>query len=157
MRGIVSKLVVGVAGTGMAVAVAAVAVGPRVSDWYDGRTREQTAYATGTEAKADRRAVPPSWLPDDARAVQYLRSTSGDDRLLRATVPGGRLPAGCTATETGRTTAVTVRLRAGWFPTDVAAKRTGTCGHYNVTVAGDQLYAWQDGAAVQAAARTGRH
>ncbi|MGW4891866.1 hypothetical protein ACWEQL_06310 [Kitasatospora sp. NPDC004240] len=153
MKGFVGKVAVGIAGTGMAVAVAAVAMGPRVSDWYDNRHREQSSYATGTEAKADRRSVP-AWLPDDASAVRYLMSTTGDDRLLRATLPeGGRLPAGCTATRHGATKPVTVRLKAGWFPLDAVTRPTGTCGHYTVTVAGNQLYAWQDGAAVQASLR----
>ncbi|MFJ9952265.1 hypothetical protein [Kitasatospora sp. NPDC091207] len=148
-----SKVVLGVAGTGMAVAVAAVAVGPRVSDWYDGRHQEQASYTTGSAAKADHHPVP-AWLPDNASAIQYLRSTTGDDRLLRATLPDGRLPAGCVTAQPGKTAhPVPAALKAGWFPAGVSAKTTGACGHYNVTLTGNQLYAWQDGAAVQAALR----
>ncbi|MEU6236851.1 hypothetical protein [Kitasatospora sp. NPDC047058] len=157
MSGIASKVALGVAGTGMAVAVAAVAVGPRVSDWYDGRHQEQASYATGTDAKADRRTMP-AWLPDNASSVRYLMSTTGDDRLLTATLPDGRLPAGCTTVTPGKGThPMPATLKAGWFPEGVAAKVTGTCGHYNVTLTGNQLYAWQDGAAVQAALRAGQH
>ncbi|MGW2250523.1 hypothetical protein ACWCXH_10015 [Kitasatospora sp. NPDC001660] len=156
MKGIVSKVALAVAGTGMAVAVAAVVIGPRVSEWYDGRHQEQASYATGTEAKADRRSMP-AWLPDNASAVRYLMSTTGDDRLLRATLPEGRLPVGCTTGPTGKGAhPVPESLRAGWFPEGVAGKATGTCGHYNVMLSGNQLYAWQDGAAVQAAMRAER-
>lgn len=153
MKGIVSKVALGVAGTGMAVAVAAVAIGPRVSDWYDARHQQQGSYETGTQAKADRRSMP-TWLPDNAAGVKYLMSTKGDDRLLRATLPEGRLPAGCTTRLPGKNAhPVPVSLKAGWFPENVAAKASGTCGHYSVALAGNQLYAWQDGAAVQAALR----
>ncbi|MEV6977328.1 hypothetical protein [Kitasatospora sp. NPDC093806] len=156
MNGIVGKVVLGVAGTGMAVAVAAVAVGPRVADWYDGRHQEQSSYSSGGEAKADRRSMP-TWLPDNASSVRYLMSTTGDDRLLRATLPEGRLPAGCKTGEVGKGThPVPVTLKAGWFPEGVTSKITGSCGHYNVTLTGNQLYAWQDGAAVQAALRAGQ-
>ncbi|MFB6893194.1 hypothetical protein ACFCX4_28210 [Kitasatospora sp. NPDC056327] len=156
MNGIAGKIALGVAGTGMAVAVAAVAVGPRVADWYDGRHQEQSSYSTGSAAKADRHSVP-AWLPDNASAVRYLMSTTGDDRLLTATLPEGRLPAGCKAGGTGRGThPAPVTLRAGWFPQTVTTKATGFCGHYNVTLTGNQLYAWQDGAAVQAALRAER-
>ncbi|MEV7771086.1 hypothetical protein [Kitasatospora sp. NPDC086791] len=153
MKGIVSKVALGVAGTGMAVAVAAVAVGPRLSDWYDERHQEQASYATGTQAKAERHSMP-SWLPDNASGVKYLMSTTGDDRLLRATLPEGRLPVGCVAGQPGKAAhPVPMSLKAGWFPENVAAKASGTCGHYNVALNGNQLYAWQDGAAVQAALR----
>ncbi|MQS15034.1 hypothetical protein F7Q99_22905 [Streptomyces kaniharaensis] len=156
MKGIVSKVAIGVAGTGMAVAVATVAVGPRVSEWYDGRHQVQASYATGGEAKADRRSMP-AWLPDNASSVRYMMSTTGDDRLLRAVLPEGRLPAGCTAGLPGKAVhRVPASLRAGWFPEGVATKASGTCGHYNVTLHGHQLYAWQDGAAVQAALRAER-
>ncbi|WP_395293582.1 hypothetical protein ACF9IK_08200 [Kitasatospora hibisci] len=150
-----SKVAVGVAGTGMAVAVATIAIGPRVSDWYDGRHQEQASYAKGSDAKADRRSMP-SWLPDNATSVHYLMSTTGDDRLLSATLPDGRLPAGCTVGTPARSVhPMPASLRAGWFPEGVAARTTGSCGHYSVTLTGSQLYAWQDGAAVQAALRTG--
>ncbi|MBV6697251.1 hypothetical protein [Kitasatospora aureofaciens] len=156
MKGIVSKVALGVAGTGMAVAVAAVVIGPRVSEWYDGRHQEQASYATGSDAKADRRSIP-TWLPDNAASVHYLMSTTGDDRLLRATLPEGRLPAGCTTGLPGkRAHPVPESLKAGWFPEGVATKVSGTCGHYNVTLTGNQLFAWQDGAAVQAALRAER-
>ncbi|MER5349925.1 hypothetical protein ABT093_06295 [Kitasatospora sp. NPDC002551] len=156
MNGIAGKIALGVAGTGMAVAVAAVAVGPRVAEWYDGRHQEQSSYASGSAAKADHRAVP-AWLPDNASAVRYLRSTTGDDRLLTATLPEGRLPAGCRTGEPGKGGhPAPVSLRAGWFPEGITTKVTGSCGHYNVALTGNQLYAWQDGAAVQAALRAER-
>ncbi|MFH8380562.1 hypothetical protein ACH4E7_06420 [Kitasatospora sp. NPDC018058] len=153
MKGIVSKVALGVAGAGMAVAVAAVAIGPRVSEWWDGRHQEQASYESGSQAKADRRSMP-AWLPDNASSVKYLMSTTGEDRLLRATLPEGRLPSGCTAGLSGKGPhPVPVSLKAGWFPESIAAKASGTCGHYNVTLTGNQLYAWQDGAAMQAARR----
>ncbi|MFE4512805.1 hypothetical protein ACFRMQ_01230 [Kitasatospora sp. NPDC056783] len=156
MKGIVSKVALGVAGTGMAVAVATVAIGPRVSDWYDGHHQEQASYQSGSQAKAERRSMP-AWLPDNASGVQYLMSTRGDDRLLRATLPEGRLPVGCTAGLPGKGAhPVPESLKAGWFPEGVASKATGTCGHYNVALTGNQLFAWQDGAALQAALRTER-
>jgi hypothetical protein len=153
MKGIVSKVALGVAGTGMAVAVAAVAIGPRVSEWWDGRHQEQASYESGSQAKADRRSMP-DWLPDNASSVKYVMSTSGDDRLLRATLPEGRLPAGCTAGLPGKGLhPVPLSLKAGWFPENIGTKASGTCGHYNVTLTGNQLYAWQDGATLQAALR----
>ncbi|WP_316524709.1 hypothetical protein [Kitasatospora brasiliensis] len=153
MKGIVSKVALGVAGTGMAVAVAAVAIGPRVSDWYDEHHQQQASYETGTQAKADRRSMP-TWLPDNASGVQYVMSTRGDDRLLHATLPEGRLPVGCTAGLPRKGAhPVPESLKAGWFPEGVETKVSGTCGHYNVALAGNQLYAWQDGAAMQAALR----
>ncbi len=156
MNGIASKVAIGVVGTGMAVAVAAVAVGPRVAEWYDGRHQEQSTYASGSDAKADRRSMP-AWLPDNASSVRYLMSTTGDDRLLRATLPEGRLPAGCTTNTPAKGNHLApVSLKAGWFPDGITSKVTGSCGHYKVTLTGNQLYAWQDGAAVQAALRAER-
>ncbi|MFJ7905812.1 hypothetical protein [Kitasatospora sp. NPDC096204] len=153
MKSIVSKVAMGVAGTGMAVAVAAVAIGPRVSDWYDEHHQQQGSYETGVQAKADRRSMP-TWLPDNASGVKYMMSTRGDDRLLFATLPEGRLPAGCSTGLPGKSAhPVPEALKAGWFPENVATRATGTCGHYNVALTGNQLYAWQDGAAMQAALR----
>ncbi|MFE6865705.1 hypothetical protein ACFVFS_04050 [Kitasatospora sp. NPDC057692] len=156
MNGIAGRIALGVAGTGMAVAVAAVAVGPRVAEWYDGRHQEQSTYSSGTAAKADHRAVP-AWLPDNASSVRYLMSTTGDDRLLTATLPEGRLPAGCRTVALGKGGhPAPVSLKAGWFPEGITAKAAGSCGHYNIALTGNQLYAWQDGAAVQAALRAER-
>ncbi|MFE7190926.1 hypothetical protein [Kitasatospora sp. NPDC057541] len=156
MNGIAGKIALGVAGTGMAVAVAAVAVGPRVAEWYDGRHQEQSSYSSGSAAKADRRAVP-GWLPDNASSVRYLMSTTGDDRLLTATLPEGRLPVGCRTGEPGKGGhPAPASLRAGWFPEGITARATGSCGHYTVALTGNQIFAWQDGAAVQAALRAER-
>lgn len=164
--GMVGRIAVGVAGAGMALAVAVITVGPQLSDWYEGRHREQISYASGSDAKAGHRPVP-GWLPDDASAVQYLLSTTSDDRLLRATLPGGRLPAGCTALGPGRASTDTAaesraaraglgkaglrsaRLRAAWFPADRTVEITGRCGDYAVALAGDQLFAWHDSSTVQ--------
>lgn len=164
--GMVGRIAVGVAGAGMALAVAVVTVGPQLSDWYEGRHREQISYASGSDAKAGHRPAP-GWLPDDASAVQYLLSTTSDDRLLRATLPGGRLPAGCTALGPGRASTDTAaesraaraglgeaglrsaRLRAAWFPADRTVEITGRCGDYAVALAGDQLFAWHDSSTVQ--------
>ena len=176
--GMMGRLAIGAAGAGMALALAAVAVGPRLSDWYDGRHREQVSYASGSAAKAGHRPVP-GWLPDNASAVHYLLSTTSDDRLLRATLPGGKLPAGCTVAgngrpgaggsgdsraaqgqaaqvQTGQTRAGeaglrAARLRAAWFPADRTADVTGRCGDYAVALAGDQLFAWHDSSTVQSA------
>ncbi|WP_380281082.1 hypothetical protein [Kitasatospora purpeofusca] len=156
MNGIAGRIALTVAGTGMAVAVAAVAVGPRVAEWYDGRHQEQSTYASGSAAKADHRAVP-AWLPDNASSIRYLMSTTGDDRLLTATLPEGRLPAGCRTAAPGKGGhPAPVSLKAGWFPEGITAKAAGSCGHYHVALTGNQLYAWQDGAAVQAALRAER-
>ncbi|MFE3106303.1 hypothetical protein ACFXKJ_06150 [Kitasatospora indigofera] len=162
--GMLGKLALGVAGTGMALAVATVAVGPRMTDWYEGHHREQVNYSTGSAAKASQRTVP-AWLPDDASAVRFLRSTTTEDSLLRATVPGGRLPASCTPTErktgaahpgpTAKDRPGAARLKAGWFPASPAAEVSGRCGHYSVVLSGDQLFAWQDGASARAAGQGG--
>ncbi|MFC9324480.1 hypothetical protein [Kitasatospora sp. NPDC057015] len=160
--GMLGKLALGVAGAGMAVAVATVAFGPRMADWYEGHHREQASYTSGSAAKAGRHAVP-AWLPDDATAVRYLWSPTTHDSLLRATVSAGRLPAGCTPVDrTGgpvRAGAAAkdrpgaTRLKARWFPAEPAAGLAGHCGHYTVVLAGDQLFAWQDGASARAAMR----
>lgn len=175
-KGLVGKLALGVTGVAMAAAVATVAVGPRVSDWYEGRHREQVSYALGSEAKADRRAVP-DWLPDGATSVHYARSTTRGDRLLTADLPDGRLPAGCKAIDrstpggagkggggtagraadsAGHATDAgdrvrPVRFKTTWFPADAPAKISGTCGSYQVALVGNHLYAWQDDAAVRTA------
>ncbi|WP_371478522.1 hypothetical protein [Kitasatospora sp. NBC_00315] len=164
--GVMGRLAVGTAGVGMALAVAAIAVGPRLSDWYEGRHHEQASYASGVDAKAGHHPVP-GWLPDDASAVHYLVSTTSDDRLLRATVPGGRLPAGCTAVgadgdRPGAARPVAAgataqapgshRLKAAWFPAERRVAVTGRCGDYAVALAGDQLFAWQDAGTLRGAA-----
>ncbi len=157
--GVMGRLATGTAGAGMALAVAAIAVGPRLTGWYEGRHHEQASYPSGAVAKTGPHPVP-AWLPDDASAVRYLVSTTSDDRLLRATLPGGGLPAGCTAVGRGagapgdgaRPVAATPdsqrpgpqRLRAAWFPADRRAEVAGRCGDYAVALSGDQLFAWQD-------------
>ncbi|MFD7905554.1 hypothetical protein ACFV4G_25325 [Kitasatospora sp. NPDC059747] len=130
-------------------ALAAFAV-PTLNGLREGRHVEESAYATGAKAKADRTSMP-AWLPDGATTVNYRMSTTGYDRLLAATVPDGRLPEGCTPGEPRGG----VNLTAAWFPGDTRAKATARCGSYDAALVGDRLYAWQDHAVELAALRAG--
>ncbi|MDJ0346048.1 hypothetical protein QMK19_25795 [Streptomyces sp. H10-C2] len=124
---------------GLGLAVAAALTMPQVVDWYQGRHVEEAGYASGSKAKAARESVP-RWLPDEATAVKYRMSTKGGDRLLKATLADGKLPAGCTrGAGNGR-----AHLRADWFPKGTDKEGTAACGAYNVVLKGTDLYAWQD-------------
>ncbi|KJK60071.1 hypothetical protein [Saccharothrix sp. ST-888] len=132
------------------VALGAVAMVPKTADLLESRHREAATYATGSAAKAARESVP-GWLPDDATKVSYLMSTTGDDRLLKASLPDRKLPEGCSkGTPQGA-----VHLKASWFPGDIPAKATARCGYYNVALVGNELYGWQDNAVVIAARKAG--
>ncbi|MGK4584141.1 hypothetical protein [Kitasatospora sp. HPMI-4] len=148
--GFAGKAAVGVIAAG-GVALGAVMLVPKAADLGESRHREEATYATGKEAKADRRSMP-GWLPDGATKVSYMMSTIGGDRLLKAALPERKLPDGCTkGTPEGA-----VHLKAPWFPGDVPAKATARCGFYNVALVGNELYGWQDDAVVVAARKAGR-
>ncbi|GGV31502.1 alpha/beta hydrolase [Streptomyces spectabilis] len=101
--------------------------------------QEKATYKTGAEAKEDRKSVP-RWLPDDATDVSYVMSTTGEDRILRFTAKDGAFPASCVRGKPqGKP-----RLKADWFPSDVAAKAGFNCGSWSGARIGGALYAWQD-------------
>ncbi|AUG80802.1 hypothetical protein CFP65_6135 [Kitasatospora sp. MMS16-BH015] len=144
--GAARKAVVAVAASAVGLAAAIGFALPKASDWFSERHREQATYASGEAAKAARASVP-RWLPDSATHVSYLMSTTGGDRLLRATLPGGKLPASCAK----GVPAGQVNLKADWFPQDVLGRSTVRCGAYNVALVGEQLFAWQDDAVARMA------
>ncbi|MDH6125626.1 hypothetical protein [Kitasatospora sp. GP82] len=149
--GIAGKVVLGVAAGGAAAALVATVLVPKAKDVLDGRHRQEATYATGSAAKADRSSMP-RWLPDGATKVSYLMSTTGGDRLLKASLPEGKLPEGCSS----GTPEGAVNLRASWFPSDIPGKATARCGLYNVALVGSDLYGWQDDAVVIAARKAGK-
>ncbi|MFJ6934986.1 hypothetical protein [Streptomyces sp. NPDC101132] len=136
-RSLALTLVTTVAGVGFGAAVAV----PAAADWYQNRHEESAAYASGAEAKRERGTVP-GWLPDGAREVRYAMRTTGGDRLIRATLPGGALPEGCRAVPDA-TTGAAPSLKAGWFPEDARGRATVRCGAYYAYLDGDTLYGWQ--------------
>ncbi|MCX4747151.1 hypothetical protein OG455_16765 [Kitasatospora sp. NBC_01287] len=146
--GTVAAVTVTVLGLGVLGATFA----PMAGDLLASQHIEESSYTSGAQAKTARASVP-RWLPDNATAVRYKLSTKDGDRLLRAHLPGGTLPVGCT-TGGGPQTG-TVKLSATWFPAGRAAavQPTASCGGYRVVLDGEQLYAWQDGADLIAAAR----
>ncbi|MFD5145982.1 hypothetical protein [Streptomyces sp. NPDC058401] len=117
----------------------AVAV-PMANDWLANRHQETSAYATGAEAKSKRPSVP-RWLPDEAQSVRYSMKTTGGERLLKATLPDGKLPARCTPAPAS--TAKEIQLRADWFPKEARDKAALSCATYFGYLDGDTLYAWQ--------------
>lgn len=129
----------GLAVGGVGLVMAAALTVPQVVDWYQGRHLAEAEYSSGGEAKKARRSVP-RWLPDEATAVKYRMSTTGGDRLLRATLADGKLPAGCRAGAGGGR----AHLRADWFPKGTDRQGTAACGAYNVVLKGNDLFAWQD-------------
>ncbi|MDF3290914.1 hypothetical protein [Streptomyces silvisoli] len=130
----------------------AVIGGPGAVDWFRGRHVQQASYDNGRVAKSDRASMP-RWLPDTATAVHYRMSTTGGDRLLKATLSESRLPHGC---KPGGTQA-RAHLRASWFPKGTDHKPQATCGGtYNAVLRGKELYAWQDNASWVAAHKTPR-
>ncbi|MDH6117976.1 hypothetical protein [Kitasatospora sp. GAS204B] len=134
--------------TVLGLGVLGVALVPMAGDVLASRHIEESNYSSGAQAKTARASVP-RWLPDGATAVRYKMSTTGGDRLLRAHLPGGVLPAGCASGAPG---AGAVKLSATWFPAGrMAAKPGAHCGSYRVALDGDQLYAWQDNADLAAA------
>ncbi|QCX81844.1 Carboxylesterase A precursor [Streptomyces sp. YIM 121038] len=120
-----------------ALAVSLTACGGSYNPFDD--HQERATYRTGAEAKKDRTSVP-RWLPDDARDISYVISTTGGDRIMRFTAESGGFPASCVRGEPqGKP-----RLKADWFPSDVAAKADVNCGTWSGARIGGALYAWQD-------------
>ncbi|MFB6517568.1 hypothetical protein [Streptomyces sp. NPDC056401] len=130
------------AGVVATLGVAAAVAVPAANEWLGNRHQESSAYATGAEAKSKRPSVP-RWLPDDAQSVRYAMKTTGGERLLKATLPGGKPPARCTPAPASG--AKEVQLRADWFPEGARDKAALRCGTYFGYVDGDTLYAWQHG------------
>ncbi|MET7413204.1 hypothetical protein [Streptomyces rubiginosohelvolus] len=136
MRGVLIGVVGAVAVLGVAAAVAV----PEAKEWYDGRHEQTSSYATGKDAKEERESVP-RWLPDDASSVEYAMRTTGGERILKATLHDGRLPAPCEALGGG--SAPDPEISASWFPSGTASSAKGRCGSYYVALEGHTLYAWQ--------------
>jgi hypothetical protein len=145
-------LLLGITG-GILTAGMLVIAAPGAVDWYHGRHQQESSYATGRVAKTDRASMP-RWLPDTATEVRYRMSTTGGDRLLKATLPQARLPQGCKpGTPLGH-----AQLKAPWFPRDAYRHATAVCGGtYNAVLHGDNLYAWQDDATWTAAKKEAHH
>ncbi|WP_229348677.1 hypothetical protein [Streptomyces sp. UNOB3_S3] len=140
-----TKLAAGAAAGVAIVALASVGAAaaiPAAKDWYEGRHDQSSQYTTGAEAKAGRASVP-RWLPDDAREIRYAMKTTGGDRLLKATLPTGKLPAECTALPSS-TRAKEPNLSASWFPGKETGLAQARCGLYYAYTDGNTLYAWQD-------------
>lgn len=136
-RTVVLTTVAAAAGLGFMGIVAA----PAAFDWYEGRHQEASSYATGATAKEDRASVP-RWLPDEARDVSYVMTTTGGDRLLKATLPTTDPPATCKPVQQTPTSAKPA-LEASWFPKGAQDKATYRCGLYYAYAKGHTLYAWQ--------------
>ncbi len=145
-------LVMGITGGILTAGTLAIAA-PGMIDWYHGRHQQESVYVSGRAAKTDRASVP-RWLPDSATTVRYRMSTTGGDRLLKATLPDGRLPHGCKPSRRKGHP----RLKASWFPHGTGHHATAVCGGtYNAVLHGHDLYAWQDNAAWVAANKERRH
>ncbi|MBV7244511.1 MULTISPECIES: hypothetical protein [Streptomyces] len=136
MRGVLIGVVAAVAVLGVAGAVAV----PEAKEWYDGRHEQSSSYATGKEAKKERESVP-RWLPDDAASVEYAMRTTGGERILKATLRDGSLPAQCEPL--GGKNAPDPEISASWFPSGAASSAKGRCGSYYVSLKDHTLYAWQ--------------
>ncbi|WP_103538789.1 MULTISPECIES: hypothetical protein [unclassified Streptomyces] len=136
MRGVLIGVVAAVAVLGVAGAVAV----PEAKEWYDGRHEQTSSYATGKEAKKERESVP-RWLPDDAASVEYAMRTTGGERILKATLRDGRLPAQCEPL--GGKNTPDPEISASWFPSGTASSAQGRCGSYYVSLEDHTLYAWQ--------------
>ncbi|MEU0137620.1 hypothetical protein ABZ172_26835 [Streptomyces sp. NPDC006296] len=136
MRGVLIGIVGALAVVGVAAAVAV----PEATQWYDGRHEQKSSYATGKEAKEERGSVP-HWLPDDAASVEYAMRTTGGERILKAKLGNGRLPASCEPLD-GQP-APGPEMSATWFPPDAAGRATGRCDSYYVSLENGTLYAWQ--------------
>ncbi len=136
MRGVLIGVVAAVAVLGVAGAVAV----PEAKEWYDGRHEQTSSYATGKEAKKERESVP-RWLPDDAASVEYAMRTTGGERILKATLRDGLLPAQCEPL--GGKNAPDPEISASWFPSGTASSAQGRCGSYYVSLEDHTLYAWQ--------------
>ncbi|MFJ7206683.1 hypothetical protein ACIQWR_24520 [Streptomyces sp. NPDC098789] len=136
------NIVLAVSGAVVVLGVAAAVAVPAAADWVANRHQETSSYATGAEAKAGRASVP-RWLADGSSSVEYAMKTTGGERLLKAVLPAGELPAQCTAEPAAN--AKDVPMRADWFPGDARGKATLRCGTYYGYKEGDTLYAWQHG------------
>ncbi|MFD4024906.1 hypothetical protein ACFWRV_15520 [Streptomyces sp. NPDC058576] len=136
MRGVLIGVVGAVAVLGVAAAVAV----PAAGEWYDGRHEQTSSYATGKKAKEERESVP-RWLPDDAASVEYAMRTTGGERILKATLHDGRLPAPCEPL--GGASAPDPEISASWFASGAASSARGRCGSYYVSLEDHTLYAWQ--------------
>ncbi|MEU6824119.1 hypothetical protein ABZ921_26105 [Streptomyces atriruber] len=121
-----------------ALAAALTACGSGSSNPFDDH-QEKSSYKDGAAAKSDRKSVP-RWLPDDATDIKYVMSTTGDDRIIKFKTPDGTFPEQCVKGEPqGKP-----RLKADWFPSDVASKADTNCGTWSGARVDGTLYAWQD-------------
>ncbi|MEN8654597.1 hypothetical protein ABCR94_29395 [Streptomyces sp. 21So2-11] len=128
-------------GAAVALGFIGVVAAPAAFDWYDGRHEEASSYVTGATAKEDRASVP-RWLPDEAKDVSYVMTTTGGDRLLKATLPATEPPPICKPVKPA-TTPGKPALKATWFPKDTSARAAYHCDLYYAYTEGHTLYAWQ--------------
>ncbi|MGW6710167.1 hypothetical protein ACWGDE_35490 [Streptomyces sp. NPDC054956] len=129
------------AGVVLVLAAAAAIAVPAANDWIENRHQETSSYATGAQAK-EKRASVPRWLPDGAESVEYAMKTTGGERLLKATLPDGKLPEQCRPEPAPNIKEVP--LKADWFPKDARGRAGLRCGlYYAYKEADTTLYAWQ--------------
>ncbi|MCF3118677.1 hypothetical protein IPZ68_02980 [Streptomyces arenae] len=120
-----------------ALAVALTACGGSMNPFDD--HEEKASYGEGAAAKSARNSVP-RWLPDDAKDIKYVMSTTGDDRIITFRTPDGDFPEQCVKGQAqGKP-----RLKADWLPADLAAKADTNCGTWSGARVDGVLYAWQD-------------
>ncbi|AEW95445.1 MULTISPECIES: hypothetical protein [Streptomycetaceae] len=151
-----TSLVIGITGGILTAGTLAIAA-PGMVDWYHTRHEQESSYATGRAAKTDRASMP-RWLPDGATSIRYRMSTTGGDRLLKATLPEGRLPHDCRPVHRPVGEAHHPRLHASWFPHSRTHHTSAICGGtYNVVLRGTELYGWQDNATWVAANKAADH
>lgn len=109
------------------------------------RERYSTSYDDFIAAR-QQDAVDRGWIPDvlpeeatDLREVHVARK---DLAVVRATLPGGIVPDGCTQTTNSIGAPA---LSADWIPDNVAAKGTPVqCGIWSGTIDGTTIVLWTD-------------
>lgn len=109
------------------------------------RERYSTSYDDFISAR-QQDAVDRGWIPDvlpeEATDLKEVHVPGEDLAVVRATLPGGIVPDGCTQT-TNDIGAPAVS--ADWVPDDVASRGTPVqCGIWSGTIDGTTIVLWTD-------------
>lgn len=116
-----------------------------INDSLNERANGHTKQYTFEKARqgTDSDVLPP-WLPDSATHVKEVMRTTGNERILTATLgPNSRLKKCLTKNDkSGLDSFNQSTLRASWWKNRSADEANATCGKWSIAVKGDTVFAF---------------